>query len=768
MKKSFLSFLSAAIVSAAAHAQPYGLTFNKTNGAVYRPGLVFTNPAVIGTLTVNGVPVSTNGGGGSVSTNGFIALTDATNVAAALINAATNNNFAPASVTNANLGSAAYYPSNVFLNGTGGTNLYVNPTNAYYPSTVNYWSTPTPQIGNQMWGAMRNPAICVYVAPYQRNGVPSGQAFDNESNVVAYCNFMVTNNYVAAIKAAGVELLFVFDIGWDGRRNFNPAYIATNAMGTLYWDSNNFPDGMPWLVNKLSTNGIGTILGIYGTAAYNPLSPTVSGMACAWTGATPQTYTNGIGGQFVFTNGNYHACEIMLPETIESDVQELRFWGLRGFIINDLSPDNGNYLAQLHRDQLVAKACSQFSVMPGWNQSAGVTYFNQNLSTLGWGGTNGFIPTNWWTWANNRQVAVTSQFFTNSFAYFPYSTKGADFRCFGDETRQFKSGINYENWSAPLSVDTFVTNYLKDFSSLEPVWKGGRPLGQLSTAPNNMPFALICSHMIMTDPSSDHISGLNNNFAALTNAALLAIMTDPLQEQPQLPQQTFGTQAEAMRRKLLNGSTLLYMQYNGSTNTYHTNINFAQIGLSSNTVYKVSVAASYGEYGTWPQVVTNYFVPTFNQFGSATWLIEQVSPNPVSVSTVTLSQAFGGFRQFSGSYPASSYQYLYPDGGYDTAFYYYAQKPIGPGTYTNFFINQIYPTFTGTNYWVILTNALTGGTPVEAMRVAIVNAGGPPAAGSNTTSSFYTPVPIFCTIGTSNSTGSAISGPFCGWSLQKY
>ena len=135
--------------------------------------------------------------------------------------------------------------------------------------------------------------------------------------------------------------------------------------------------------------------------------------------------------------------------------------------------------------------------------------------------------------------------------------------------------------------------------------------------------------------------------------------------------------------------------------------------------------------------------------------------------TVPPSFAFGGFRSYNGNSSSSAYIYTGIFGGYDSTTAANHGQVIYPGTYTNFWGNHMYPSFTGTNFYLILTNNGSG-TYVEAMRAYRINAtGNAQNLWSNTTASFSVSVPTVAIIAQSNSLGT-VTAPFTSWSIQKY
>ena len=141
--------------------------------------------------------------------------------------------------------------------------------------------------------------------------------------------------------------------------------------------------------------------------------------------------------------------------------------------------------------------------------------------------------------------------------------------------------------------------------------------------------------------------------------------------------------------------------------------------------------------------------------------------NGAAVLTAAPSLGFGGMRPFNGNSSSSAYIYTSIFGGYDSSTAANHGQVIQPGTYTNFWGNHVYPSFTGTNFYLILTNNGSG-TYVEAMRAYRINASANAQnLWSNTTTSFRVSVPTVVIIAMSNSLGT-ITAPFTSWSIQKY
>jgi len=526
----------------------------------------------------------------------------------------------------------------------------VTTNKVFYPLSLNTYSdSQRASSFGAMVGSMKYPAIGLYFAPYPRHttGVPD----DKQSNVLSALDYLVTNGYTAVWKAQGQEVDFVIDVGWDARRNFNSSFVMTNG-GTLMWDTNYFPNGMPWLVQKCATNGIGVILGIYGSAALGSMPNGVSGQCCPVSGGgTIYYYTNGVDGTgtgYVYTNlSSFKAVEVTSPEFFSADVSTMRWWGVRGLIINDLSADAGFFDNFLRRDQAVASEIQNFTMIKGFQQPAGATYFTANFGAIDWTQTNSWTATNCWLHQARTMVDQTS-FFTNRFAYLPYTRRAnSDTRVFGDELRTFKTGVNYENWAAPLNINQFLTNYLSDYPSKMSPQYGGRALSQIAENSGTYALDAIMSSVIVSDTYGGS-TRMDQTMPTLTNLVLLTTLKDDVQECPQFAFSSSDNQLYALRRNLDNGDLLAMFEYRGATNAYQPSVSVTNFGLDPNQTYELNNVVSYQEFSTWPKTNIGVIPMYMNVGGTLCVRVHQVLPvsqPAIDTNTVTWSvnlHAIGG------------------------------------------------------------------------------------------------------------------------------
>lgn len=481
--------------------------------------------------------------------------------------------------------------------------------------------------GPEMWNQLRKPEyVFFYMTPYPNPINTNGNylTMDNESNVLAKLNFIQTNGLLSSMTNFGYKVAFHFDEGWDQRRNFNPSFVFTN-LGTLMWDQQMYPDGLPWLINKLKTNGVYTFLSIYQDSSVSfKIPPSASGWTCDNNGNNLRWYTNGVGSGYIYTNlpTGLKAVEISTPEYLQSDITEMHWWGAAGVIPNDFAFASIDDITSLER--AVADSTMKVYIFNGFNQSQTATYFTQNLGAMSWTATNGLSGTNAVSWlAANTKEESWEQLFTSRLLYLPYEEQrfnvpNNNIRVYGDQTRKFHQGIYYENSDAPFNGDD-LTNYVMDFASTSKIYEGAR---MVSGQGNN---AMMMGMFVGAIPEMDtkQWTDVYGNTFWITNTLTLPIANDPLQSMPVKVYDDGASGGYVWARQMTNGVyALLIGSHAGGTNNWQPPITWDKFGFSTNDYCTITFlnGLTLGAYTAFPggQSFTQKVGSTNVILGSAT------------------------------------------------------------------------------------------------------------------------------------------------------
>jgi len=513
-------------------------------------------------------------------------------------------------------------------NGAGLTNLTgstvataLGTNNAFFMSGA-FVNQQNPS--GDCWGNYKLPAVRFVFSPYPQ--VASGVATDNETTMLATLSFILNTNILGngesiltAITNTGTQVEFFSDIGWDGRRNFNPAYQMTNA-GSLTTDSALFPHGFPWMVNVLASNGIAFGAGIYAVNQFVPSG--ASGLCCAFSGSlsTILPYTNGVGSGFIYTNNNYKVVEISTAEHIAQDITQLEWWGLHVIVHNDFEHDPDDIYAI---ERLAADALQKATLLAGFNPVLGDKYgLKSNFD---------FSQTNNPGWAaalNGRSYYVL---FTNPAAYFPYEAMGSDMNVYGNMTRKFHNGVTYENYNVPVNGRQLINFFFHDFPGALFANQGAYVMsGEAQAASAN--FAIWGMISAVRGIDCVQTNYIMNCVPALTNAAFNAVINDPLQALPKLVSDFGVGQGTVWMKQLFNGDVALMVNSEAATNGWCPRVTWDMLGLNTNDYYTVIPIYGWSDFSTW--------FPGQQPITRQNGLINDFSINLFGASIVRLHKAF--------------------------------------------------------------------------------------------------------------------------------
>jgi hypothetical protein len=495
--------------------------------------------------------------------------------------------------TTATTASTATFASTV--SGSGAASAL--GTNQPFAMNGAYVANQNPSVDN--WGAYSSPEVVFVFSPYP--SVTTGVATDNELTIMTNFVMLQTNGWLAAITNSGRGVRFQIDIGWDARRNYNFKYDMTN-MGSLTWDTTLFPDGMPWLINKLTTNGINVSLGIYGVNSNIP--PGADGLCCAWSGnlSTITPYTNSTGpGGFIFTNNNFKDTEVMTTDSKPHDLSEIHWWGATAVIENDFenSPDGIQNI-----ERVTATALKNTYYFAGFNQNAPISYFNINSASIDYSQTNN--P----AWYSNPTVVSFQVFFNSTMAYFPYEKTITDKAVYGDVTRKFHNGVNYENYNAPATGRELINYFKIDFAGATKASDGAYVLSAnaASAQAADATWAMLSA---VRDVATVNSNNIINSLPALTNAALNAIACDPLQRLPTLVKDLGVGIGTIWKKELYNGDVAVMVNSEAVTNSLSPAVTWDMLGLNTNDFYIAKKVYNLFEFGAWPATNTTGLFTNF-------------------------------------------------------------------------------------------------------------------------------------------------------------
>ncbi len=233
----------------------------------------------------------------------------------------------------------------------------------------------------QLWPAMPKPWKIIYSG--SAHPFSTTNKFLSETNILWVINDLVTNapnSYMAALTNDGSQVAIMLECGWDGFRNTNWSWINTN-LGTLTWDTNKFPRGLPWLCSVAHSNNIKMLLLEYAQTNIVPASATT--YITDDGGGGLQLWTNGFG-TFPTDADGTHWLSVATPDNVQGDMQELVFWGFDGVVSSRAEQTDINY-PQL--SYMIGRALLQLYRPTDWLNVYPVSYFTAV--------TNGSQPFAW-------------------------------------------------------------------------------------------------------------------------------------------------------------------------------------------------------------------------------------------------------------------------------------------------------------------------------------------------------------------------------------
>ena len=505
--------------------------------------------------------------------------------------------------TNVAFATNSTYAATATNGPNGGKLLTGNAVYSTPPVAANgtFFEPKTPS-GDQ-WGSMMLPEVWVYFEPWNAGNVATN--VDSEHTITNYYNWMGTNGYTTNLLNQGYRLAMQLDIGWDYRMTTNnipgTSYWMTNC-GPFTWDTNEFPDGIPWLNNYIQTNGgwWGLNLCVYSSTNRLADNPGATGLASYANGSNPLYYTNGIGSGT--TNGpiyidayGFKYVEWVPAELVNQVATEFGWWGIKEITINDCGEQSyPNAIAD--SEMAWTDAFKHIYTPQGFNQSQGASYFNMNLGVISYSATN-IID------------RARPYFLTNRMEYIPYETLATagdgtfDKYVYGDWLKAFHNAVNYENYASPNYVRDWVNYYSKSYPSAKHAYEGARVVGPNNSSTYDMAFyAMIHGIVVIQGQNTNAFNGgVNSQYIALNNSAWGAVWLDPAQNLPVLGHDWTAGTGCMLYERLQNGDTAIVVADEG-TNGWMPTITWNMIGLNTNDTYKVTKAFSYGESGNdvWP------------------------------------------------------------------------------------------------------------------------------------------------------------------------
>ena len=217
----------------------------------------------------------------------------------------------------------------------------------------------------ELWPAMPKPWKIIYSGnPYP---MANSKNYLSETNLLWIINDLVKNgphSYLAALTNDGSQVALLLEYAWDGFRNTNWSWVERN-LGTLTWDTNRFPSGLPWLCSVAHSNNITVLLIRY--YATNITPATASSWICTDGGLSLQLWTNGVGDYP--SNSGVHYVTVTTPDFAQGDMQELSFWGLDGIVAANCI--NNSYYQGPY---MLGRALLQMSFPLFWCQLRPVSY----------------------------------------------------------------------------------------------------------------------------------------------------------------------------------------------------------------------------------------------------------------------------------------------------------------------------------------------------------------------------------------------------------
>jgi hypothetical protein len=394
------------------------------------------------------------------------------------------------------------------------------------------------RLSGELWGAMPKPWLFIY------GGIGTNVW---GTNCTAMVNNLVTNGELATITNMGVQPCFFMDCNFVGTRNTNWTHIMRN-FGTLTWDTNRFPDGVPEFIAMCHTNGVKVVAQIY---AVTNLTPTG---ATEWLFSEKlgnlQTWTNGTGTFPSDSYGNY--CIVSTPDYAQGDMQELMLWGFDGVVLSDTYPS----LPEIKQMSYCwGRALLQTCLPYGFKRNTSylpIKYadIDTNITT---GTYSGIFAGQYYAGDPTTYVLGRSR----PAAFIAFETTGDDQRfTAGYISRYNHTGVFYDN-SSQGNGATGLRSLMRDFPGQKKANEGGYVVWMwLNTQASYMAIAL--AHQLPFGnyrQNDDMPPDWANAMAALTNTpSWVRIWNDPDQNWFQLIQD-YGTNVGSVwATKLFDGS----------------------------------------------------------------------------------------------------------------------------------------------------------------------------------------------------------------------
>jgi hypothetical protein len=412
----------------------------------------------------------------------------------------------------------------------------------------------------QQWAAMNRPYIWFY-------GLANNILNQGETNIIAAVRDMITNGYRAIWQSQNVPLAMHIDVTWAMARDTTWAYTVTN-WGSLKWNTNQFPSGIPYLLNYLNTNSIDPWLGIY--TGTNQLTAGASEMCCTIGGIDVRAYTNGTGTRPLDAGqGNSPYTTIVTPESIHGDLTLMQFWGARGIVMNGLAPTPGaiaQYLAAANNGvQTIRKPI-------GYNQNPPYNVLNTTNANMVYSSDNQFVELPY-AYAYSNLFAITTI----------ENLVGVESASFGFAAR-YRNQLYNDNLSNESGVRALRFSHRYTWPYCDRMDQGGFTVHGWCDTAAEFAAAFISSSSILFQTDTNVLGGhpyWKTNLVYLTNSMANAVWQDAALSIPRL--RDYGTNYGSVWVKdLADGSRAVAIFNEGATSTNMT-VHWSDLRLNNNT-----------------------------------------------------------------------------------------------------------------------------------------------------------------------------------------